>query len=217
MLPRGLRMAAINITRWNSALGIGREFTQDMIEYTKLRKYEGATMALVAAASGTPGVFWTMNRYEDQSEADKDLESIFDSEAGKKRDEIQKKLAEKLIYTRAEIVVPMTNVPSEKPGAFNAMHLLPAKGRSRDFMPRARRVVDYIADKGQTVGFISARSGNINRCWLFLAAKDQGEADSNAKTNYEDPAFVNVWFDMVESLEATPELQRGRLLLSTRD
>ena len=48
-------MAAINITRWNSALGIGREFTQDMIEYTKLRKSEGATMALVAAASGTPG------------------------------------------------------------------------------------------------------------------------------------------------------------------
>ncbi len=29
--------------------------------------------------------------------------------------------------------------------------------------------------------------------------------------------FVNAWFDMVESLEATPELQRGRLLLSTRD
>ena len=63
MLTRGLRMAAINITRWNSALGIGREFTQDMIEYTKLRKAEGATMALGAAASGTPGGFWTMNRY----------------------------------------------------------------------------------------------------------------------------------------------------------
>jgi len=29
MLSRGSIMAVINITRWNSALGIGREFTQE--------------------------------------------------------------------------------------------------------------------------------------------------------------------------------------------
>ncbi|MQG74536.1 MAG: hypothetical protein FI697_02935 [SAR202 cluster bacterium] len=209
-------MTVLNITRWNAALGVGREFANDMIEYTKMRKADGAKMALVASSSEIPGVFWTLNRYEDQGEADRDLASIFDSDAGKKRDEIQTKLAEKLRYTRGEIIVPM-NAPDETPQAFNSIQLVAAKGRSRDFRPRIMSVVDYISGKGQKVGLIAARSGNINRCWLLLSSKDQGEADRNTKTNYDDPAFLTAWFDMVESLEQTPELQRGTLLLSTND
>ena len=209
-------MTVLNITRWNAALGVGREFANDMIEYTRMRKADGATMALVASSSETPGVFWTLNRYEDQAEADRDLASIFDSRAGGKRDEIQTKLAEKLRYTRGEILVPMS-APDETPQAFNSIQLVAAKGRSRDFRPRIMNIVNYISDKGQSVGLVAARSGNINRCWLILSSKDQAESDRNTSENYDDPAFLTAWFDMVESLEQTPELQRGRLLLSTKD
>ena len=42
LLYEEVKMTVLNITRWNAALGVGREFANDMIEYTKMRKADGA-------------------------------------------------------------------------------------------------------------------------------------------------------------------------------
>ena len=213
-------MAVLNITRWNSMEGTGREFGKKIIDYVKLRKVNGATIGLATATSGIPGVFYTFNRYEDQGEADVDLSNILGTEVEEKRSELLELLAEKITYTRTSIIVPFkdrSDRSGPRPAAINGIYLPIAVGKARDFLPRARRVVDYMESKDQSVSLISATSGNINRLWILLTYKDQAEADSTVQGNYQDPAFLTAWFDMAGLLESAPELQRGTILVSPRD
>ena len=213
-------MAVLNITRWNSAEGTGREFGKKITDYVKLRKANGATIGLAAATSGTPGVFYTFNRYEDQGEADVDLSNILDTELEDKRSELIELLCEKLTYTRTSIIVPFKDMgdrSGSRPGVINGIYLPIAVGKARDFLPRAKRVVDYMEAQDQSVSLISATSGNINRLWILLTYKDQAEADSTVQSNYQDPAFLTAWFDMAGLLESAPELQRGTILVSPRE
>ena len=39
LLYEEVKMTVLNITRWNAALGVGREFANDMIEYTNCLLY----------------------------------------------------------------------------------------------------------------------------------------------------------------------------------
>tara|TARA_B100000586_G_C20107689_1_gene428227 strand:- start:664 stop:1311 length:648 start_codon:yes stop_codon:yes gene_type:complete len=208
-------MAIVSGIKFQAKIGEVNELEDGLKEYVSLAKKVGSTMALIRAASGPAGVFWTLTLYETPGELDSTREKIVASDAGTAFQAAAKHLSTAPEFTLArQLRAVDTTAPAT---VLNGMTLTAQKGKIPQLLAAVANLEDVDRGLGHNSGSMIVTTGTMGRIILLTRCVDSDEYQSVVESRLGSDTSRMTWRNVIDLVEGPPHVQLGRIVTSIRD
>jgi hypothetical protein len=208
-------MAIVSGIKFQAKIGEANELEEELKKYVSLAKKVGSTMALIRAASGPAGVFWTLTLYETPGELDSTREKIVASDAGTAFQAAAKHLSMPPEFTLAR---QLRAVDTTAPAAvLNGMTFTAQKGKIPQLLAAVANLEDIDGGLGHNSGSMMLTSGTMGRIISLTRCANSDEYQSVVEARLSSDTLRMAWRNLLDLIEGPPQVQLGRIVTSIRD